>query len=169
MKIKDPLLSLVKSRAEIREMVIDGRVAYFSRNTNKSSVSIQGPKKPLILRAWDTRKQHMTGLPFAIAFQTNAWMLVKDYARGGWMQESTSRFIPLEYTGHEDQDDVRIFQDDILEIEDDSKVWHSLVFWDDGWCIEWEAGIVSLSRFANKSKVIGNLYANPELLSNNKN
>ena len=111
-------------------------------------------------RAWDTKKQMMTGLPFAIVSQSDNYLLVKDYSTNGfWVPEKTSRLIPMQYTGLTDKNGKEIFEGDIYLPRDGVK---RIIEFKDG-CFA-EKNSFPTFRIELGGEVIGNIYENPELL-----
>ena len=118
-------------------------------------------------RAWDTKKQMMTGLPFAIVSQSDNYLLVKDYSTNGfWVPEKTSRLIPMQFTGLLDKKGKEIWEGDIVYDGD----YLSLVSWaEGGFCLQHQKSRIKypmqiLTKENHKLEVIGNIYENPELL-----
>jgi len=116
-------------------------------------------------RAWDTTKQMMTGSPFALTNNCEyPWMLVRDYANGGWKGEATSRFIPMQFTGLKDKNGKEIYEGDIFEFD-----YPMEVLWDMGsWVVKTKKGSSLLFGYTTEGEIIGNIYENPELLDNPK-
>ena len=80
-------------------------------------------------------------------------------------------YVPLEYVGVKTKSGVEVFEGDILEIEQDSRIG-VVVYHGCGFKLKlyktWFGGITKLIPFAtyeNDLKVLGNIYENPELLS----
>lgn len=76
-------------------------------------------------RAWDTKKQMMTGFPFAlVSNDESSWMLTKDYTKPGepWHKEQTSRLIPMQFTGLLDKNGLQdLYEGDIIDMKGNLK------------------------------------------------
>jgi uncharacterized phage protein (TIGR01671 family) len=65
-----------------------------------------------------------------------------------------------QFTGLKDENDREIYEGDILEQFDNSKLRSQIIFKDGMFC----DGENSLIAFARYSKIIGNIFENPELI-----
>lgn len=121
--------------------------------------------RELKFRAWDEKLERM--LTGHNQYGTDEPDPNKKYSSAGaftrlWESiarfKESRRFILTQYTGLRDKDGVEIYEGDILTDEDTTKP--SVVKYDDGF-YEFDGGCIISD---GESKVIGNIYENPELL-----
>lgn len=118
-------------------------------------------------RAWDTKKQQMTGLEFAVTAK-GSWLL-KDLSlsKETWVREKTHRLIPMQWTGLLDKNGKEIYQGDIVlkpnkhgfgPIKIIERSEHVAAF-------TWGREFLYLSTASLKLEIIGNIYENLNLLT----
>lgn len=134
-------------------------------------------------RAWDTKKQQMTGDDFAVT-SLGAWLrpihgykikledvIVKEL----WKREYTNLLIVMQYTGLKDKNGKEVYEGDIIQVKANLKKW--VVVWMN--CGFWLELILEKGSYREKYslsdhermvsatnstyEIIGNVYENPEL------
>ena len=74
-----------------------------------------------------------------------------------------------QFTGATDKNDVKIFENDILEYESDGEITHGLVIYDKytaQYCVcDTDGKLNSRFRIGNECTVVGNFHDDPELLN----
>ena len=75
----------------------------------------------------------------------------------------------MQYTGLKDRNGEEIYEGDIIEIDGGGVPIRTLIFFEDGcYCVKMKENICELKYYINMSfcttKIIGNIYENPELL-----
>lgn len=110
---------------------------------------------------WDSKEKEMLGeYPLASIAEDAFTFHIRDY------------IIPLQFTGLLDKNGKKIYEGDIVNYDYNSEpiTHHALeqVQWDYEWGC-WKFGIYMLEpTIKNTLEIIGNIYENPDLLTNNK-
>jgi len=123
-------------------------------------------------RAWDTKKQQMTGFEFAVT-SNGSWLTPYFKLPGEfWKRENTSRLVVMQSTHLIDQNNREIYEGDIVKISKIIKEpW--IIGWNEAegrWSFVYDTGEVGRNIVPSeikRLKVIGNIYENPELLKAN--
>ena len=81
----------------------------------------------------------------------------------GW-DHWPSDTILMQCTGLKDSEGTLIWESDIVEYEAKGNIYRLCVVFDESACFNLDGGIYNLFEVNEESKVIGNIYENPELL-----
>ena len=131
-------------------------------------------KRQIKFRAWDEVDKKMVNIT-AFNFvdgngkEVPSVIMVK-YKDGKKFYEAMEMSILLlQFTGLEDKNGKEIYEGDIVELKDKSIVPHGEVRFFKGFIgVQLEVGTVLGLGFEKDSKVIGNIYENPDLLEKDK-
>lgn len=107
-------------------------------------------------RAWDKVNKVMEDEQTALAIQFNGQIIGKNF------EHSNDTFEIMQYTGLKDKNGKEIFEGDIIE-----HYYHGLseVFYQNGgYKINGKLSVVGFGSLSRATRIIGNIYENPELI-----
>lgn len=113
-------------------------------------------------RVWDPAEKQMCPV-IAADFQDNQSKVFCRLPKSG-AQEIFSADL-MQYTGVKDKNGVEIYEGDIL-LDDFAEEYYIVKFFDGAFIAECDGVIYDLADVALITAVVGNIYENPELVSN---
>ncbi len=119
-------------------------------------------------RAWDERDKYMWTVG-EMAWLVGGLHINDGGSTSGFIKD---RFILMQYTGLKSKNGKEIYESDIIKATNKLQGFIMCVVWDDmdaGWRVNYYNGTKAVQDWLcmyNQVKVIGNIYENPELITN---
>ena len=133
-------------------------------------------------RAWDKKnksfipddnefKEYMIGLDGKF-YKMDFYSGVSGYEDGNLIWNELENIVLMEYTGLKDKNGKEIYEGDIVFSESNQYYKQDEIIWDCfgmGWDIGKKDSWKLRSPMSSKTEIIGNIYENPELITEVKN
>ena len=134
-------------------------------------------QKEIKFRAWDNKdkkwlmgyeRKNLGGFSlFGECVLLREWSKILDEFLFNRNDKKAEDLIVMQFTGLKDAKGVEIYEGDIMKITDTFHTYNMPVIWDkDAWSFKDDGTYGTLSEWNVTTEIIGNIYKNPDLLTN---